>query len=218
MNYGGNCENINRLHSYRLNTHLIRNNAKPETVTNHSKDENNKKQHMNIIQSIIDFFNHPVFIILGGLTVVFAAVGIVYRIVCIVLGVTPLVFRIGKAIWRRKVAIIGNYEAFSSLKDCITATNIFKTKNVVHIPIDNIEKAKEHTILLVDWETSGNHIDQIFLTRNNQNTAVIIFAKAGSIPHEKMAEIANKSNTVLVNFKGRLLNDILNSLITTSFD
>jgi hypothetical protein len=173
---------------------------------------------MNIIQPIIDFFNHPVFIIVGGLTVVFAAIGVIYRVVCITLGVTPLVFRIGKAIWRRKVAIIGTFEAFSSLKDCITDTDIFNQNNVIHIPIDNIDKAKEHTILLVDWETSGILIDQIFVARKNHNTAVIIFAKAGSIPHDKMAEIANKSNTVVVNFKGRLLNDILNSLITTSFD
>jgi 5S rRNA maturation endonuclease (ribonuclease M5) len=173
---------------------------------------------MNIIQPVIDFFNHPIFIIVGGITVVLSVIGIVYRIACIILGVTPLVFRIGKAIWRRKVAIIGTYEAYSSLKNCITDTDIFKKGNVIHIPLDNIEKAKEHTILLVDWETSGNQIDQIFVARKNHNTAVIIFAKAGSIPHEKMAEIGNKSNTVVVNFKGRLLNDILNSLITTSFD
>ena len=55
-------------------------------------------------------------------------------------------------------------------------------------------------------------------SRKDQNTAVIIFAKPGSVPNEKMAEIGNRSNTVVVNFKGRLLNDILNSLITTSFD
>jgi hypothetical protein len=173
---------------------------------------------MNILQSIIEFFNHPVFIIAGGLTVVFATLGIVYRVICIALGVSPLIFRIGKAIWRRKVAIIGSSEAFSSLKDCVINSNIFKKDNVIHIPIDNIEKSKEYTILLIDWDTCGNHIDNIFLARKDQNTAVIIFAKPGSVPNEKMAEIGNRSNTVVVNFKGRLLNDILNSLITTSFD
>ncbi|HEV7347516.1 hypothetical protein [Telluribacter sp.] len=173
---------------------------------------------MDIIQLIINFFNHPVFIIVGGLTVVFAAIGIIYRIACITLGVTPLVFRIGKAIWRRKVAIIASAESYASLKDCITDTDIFKKDNVIHISLDNIDKVKEFTILLVDWETSSHHIDHIFIARKNHATAVIIFAKAGSIPHEKMGEIANKSNTVVVNFKGRLLNDILNSLITTSFN
>jgi hypothetical protein len=173
---------------------------------------------MEVIQPIIDFFNHPIFIIIGGLTVITATVGIVYRIVCIILGVSPLVFRIGKAVWLRKIAIIGSTEAYSSLKDTITDTNIFKKKNVVYIALDNIDKIKEQTILLVDWETSSNQIDHIFHARKNHNTAIIIYAKAGTIPHDKMAEIANKSNTVVVNFKGRLLNDILNSLITTSFE
>lgn len=173
---------------------------------------------MNYLQPIIDFFNHPVFIIIGGLTVVFAAIGIIYRIVCMTLGVTPLVFRVGKAIWRRKIAIVGSSESFKILNECITDSGIFKNRNVVHITTENIDKVKEYSILLVDWETSSSKIDQIFVARKNHNTAVIVFAKAGTIPQEKMPEIANKSNTVVVNFKGRLLNDILNSLITTSFD
>jgi hypothetical protein len=169
------------------------------------------------LQPLIDFFNHPIFIIVGGLTVVSATLGIIYRIVCIVLGVSPLVFRIGKAVWRRKIAVIGNSESFSTLNECIADSGVFKKNNVIHITTENIDKVKEYSVLLVDWESSGTQIDQIFMARKNHNTAVIIYAKAGSIPHEKMAEIANKANTVVVNFKGRLLNDILNSLITTSF-
>jgi hypothetical protein len=170
------------------------------------------------LQPLIDFFNHPIFIIVGGLTVVTATLGIIYRIICIVLGVSPLVFRIGKAVWRRKVAIIGNSESYSILNECIVDSGIFKKNNVIHITTDNIDKVKEYSVLLIDWESSNTQIDQIFMARKNHNTAVIIYAKAGSIPHEKMAEIANKANTVVVNFKGRLLNDILNSLITTSFE
>jgi hypothetical protein len=173
---------------------------------------------MNSLQSIINFFNHPFFIIIGGSTIVLSAFGILYRIACIAFGITPLVLRIGKAIWLRKVGIIGSIEAFSSLKDSITDTNLFKTKNVFHIPLDNIEKVRDYTILLVDWESVGSQIDQVFSKRRSYNTAVLIFAKPGTIPQDKMNEIANKSNTVVVNFKGRLLNDILNSLITTSFD
>lgn len=169
------------------------------------------------LQPLIDFFNHPIFIIVGGLTVVSATLGIIYRITCIVLGVSPLVFRIGKAVWRRKIAVIGNSESFSMLNECIADSGVFKKNNVIHITTENIDKVKDYSVLLVDWESSGTQIDQIFMARKNHNTAVIIYAKAGSIPHEKMAEIANKANTVVVNFKGRLLNDILNSLITTSF-
>ena len=175
-------------------------------------------KNMNILKSLIIFFDHPLFSIIGGLSFIFSALIIFYRLVCIGLRISPLVFRIGNALWRRKVAIIGNTESFSTLKDCIVNTGIFKKNNVIHIPIGNIEKLKTYTLLLVDWESSGNNIDEIFLVRKNHNTAVVIFAKPSCIPPEKMFEIANKSNTVVVNFKGRLLNDILSSIITTSFN
>ncbi len=172
---------------------------------------------MNIFESIADFFDHPIFIIVGGITVVFAVMGIIYRLSCIALGVSPLVFRIGKAVWRRKVAIIGGKDAFDALQECIIDTDIFKKQNVKHIQLTNIEKVKVHTLLIIDWESCIDHIDEIFTNRKDHNTAVIIFAQPASIPPDMMIEYANKANTVVVNFKGRLLNDILNSLITTSF-
>ena len=171
---------------------------------------------MNIIQPVIDFFNHPIFIIVGGITVLAAVLGLFCRITCITLGVSPLVFRMGKALWLRKIAIIGDADAYSSLQGCIVGAGIFKENNIIHIPVNNIDEVKAHTILLVDWKTSSDQINYIFTVRQH-HTAVIIFAEAGSIPQETMREIGNKPNTVVVNFKGRLLNDIFNSLLTTSF-
>lgn len=169
------------------------------------------------MQLVFDFFNHPIFKIVGGITVITATLGVIYRIISIVFGVSPIIFRIGKALWSRKIAIIGTTESYTVLYECISDSGVFKRKNIQHITIENIDKAKEHSVILVDWESSGVQIDDIFMIRKSHNTAVIIYAKAGSIPRDKMAEIANKSNTVVVNFKGRLLNDILSSLITTSF-
>jgi hypothetical protein len=99
------------------------------------------------------------------------------QITCSALGISPLVFRIGKALWRRKIAIIGNEQVFSSLKECIGDSGIFHDKNIIHIPLDNLDKTKEQSLLLVDWETSGDQIDQIFQNRKSHQTAVIILQK-----------------------------------------
>jgi hypothetical protein len=170
------------------------------------------------LHSIVNFFDHPVFIITGGLTVCSAVIGILYRALCSLLGISPLVFRIGKALWRRKIALFGNTEAFSKLSLCLIDSGVFKKRNIDHIPDDNIDKAKNYTVYLVDWDSSNLKIDKILSSRKNHNTAVVIYAKPGSIPNEKMSEIANQSNTVVVNFRGRLLNDLINSMLTTSFD
>lgn len=173
---------------------------------------------INILNQIADFYNHPLFIIVGGATVTLAFIAFIYRLACWTFGITPIVFRLGIAVWQRKVAIFGSVEKFESLKMSLIDSNIFKEKNIIHISSDNIDKAKDETIFLVDWETFGDKVEQIFSARKNDQTAIVIYAKPTSIPQGIMNDIANRANTVVVNFRGRLLNDILTSLITTSYD
>lgn len=173
---------------------------------------------MEVISSIVDCFNHPFFIIIGGLSTSIAVLVALYQVVRIGFGITPIVFRIGIALWKRKVAVFATAEVFNSLEATLTDTGIFKKKNVIHIPVENIDKAKNETVYVVDWDTFHDQIDHIFAARGSHQTPVIIIAKPGSIRPEIMIDIANRSNTVVVNFRGRLLNDILTSLITTSYE
>lgn len=172
----------------------------------------------NFLIQITNFYNHPLFIIVGGLTVTLGVLGFLHKVVCWTFGITPVVFRLGIALWKRRVAIFGSVEVFGSIKDSLLDSKIFKEQNILHISLDNVDKAKDETIFLVDWETSGDKIEQIFSARKNHQTAVVIYAKPASIPQDKMSDIANRANTVVVNFRGRLLNDVLTSLITTSYD
>jgi hypothetical protein len=170
------------------------------------------------MQTVIDFFNHPFFIIVGGLTTFVFVIGIFYRIITMFIGVTPIVLRLGFALWGREVAIFSSEEAFKDLESSLLDSKIFKNKNIIHIRPNNIEKSKKKTIFLVDWDSFGDKIEQVFNSREDEQTPVIIYAKPQSIALEKMNDIANRPNTVVVNFKGRLLNDILTSLITTSYE
>jgi len=172
----------------------------------------------NVLNQITNFYNHPLFVIVGGITVTLAFIAFIYRLACWTFGITPIIFRLGTALWQRKVAVFGSLEVFESLKNSLLDSNIFKKKNIIQISLDNIDKAKDETIFLVDWETFGDKIEQVFSARKNHQTAIVIYAKPASIPREKMNDIANRANTVVVNFRGRLLNDILTSLITTSYD
>lgn len=170
------------------------------------------------MEAIINFFDHPFFIVIGGITTTFLIIGIFYKIISWFFGITPIIFRLGIALWKRQIAIFGSLEVFDSLKSSLIDSKIFKEKNIVHIKKENTEKAKDKTIFLVDWETFGEEIETVFNARKNHQTAIIIYAKPQSIPNEKMTVIANRPNTIVVNFRGRLLNDILTSLITTSYD
>lgn len=170
------------------------------------------------LKSIAEFYNHPSFIIFGGISATLVMFGIIYKIISWFFGITPIIFRLGIALWKREIAIFSSLETFEGLKSSLIDSKIFKVKNILHISKDNTEKAKQKTVFLVDWETFGEEIETVFNARKDHQTAIIIYAKPQSIPNDKMSDIANRPNTVVVNFRGRLLNDILTSLITTSYE
>ena len=170
------------------------------------------------IDLILSFFNHPFFIFVGGVTVIFGTFGVFRQLFCWLLGISPIAIRLGVALSKRRVAIFGSPQAFESLKSSLVDSGIFKEKNVICIHADNFEKAQLETVYLVDWESFGEKIEQIFLLRKSHQIALIIYAKPGSIPQDQMNIIANRPNTVVVNFRGRLLNDILTSMMTTAYE
>lgn len=165
----------------------------------------------------VQFLNHPLLGLVGGISVILAAVGFIITGVCWICGITPVIFRLGTALTGRRIAIFGSVENFESLKSTLLESGLFKEKNIILIQKDNIEKAKNETIFLIDWTTFGEQIEQVFAIRKNHQTAVLIYAKPQSIPPKKMEEISDKSNTVIVNSRGRLLNDALTALVTTSY-
>jgi len=173
---------------------------------------------MEILNSMIEIFNHPFFVLVGGITVVFSLVGVAYGVVCWFFGVTPFLFRLGWSLWGRKVAVFGSTDAYQNLKATLTDSGLFWESNVLHIPIQNIDKAKTQSVFVVDWESFGDHVERVFDARSSHQVPIVIFARPASIPPDKMSDIANRSNTVVVNFRGRLLNDVLTSLLTTSYE
>jgi hypothetical protein len=170
---------------------------------------------LNSYNDTIGFFNHPFFIIVGGVSTLLIVLAFLYKILCSFFGITPILFKLGSALWRRKIAIFASKDMYSSLENSLADSGVFKKGNITHITKDNIDRAKEETVFLVEWETFGAQIQDILQARKNQKVPVIIYAKPGAIPHETMNEVANKTNIIVVNFRGRLLNDILTSLITS---
>lgn len=174
---------------------------------------------------MIAFFDHPLFTITGALstiisiaTVIIFIVTVLFCCCCWVIGIAPIIFRIGIALWKRKIAVFSSHEQFDTIESMLLDSKIFSKKNIIHINEGNIEKSKKMTVFLVDWEECSEKIDEIFRCRQTDQTPVIIFAKPGSIEKDKMVDIANRINVIVVNFRGRLLNDILISMITSSYN
>lgn len=173
---------------------------------------------MEYISIVKDFFDSPFFIVTGGITATLSVLGMLYAIACWVLGISPSIIRLGYALWQREIAIFGDEKSLNELTELLVDSKIFKKKNIIQIRENNISKAKNRTLFLIDWNSMKDKLDEILGIEKNHQVAVLIYAPTERIPDDIIKRVANKPNTIVVNFKGRLLNDILNSMITTSYD
>lgn len=167
------------------------------------------------MQAIIDFFNHPVFIVLGGISTLITLVAVLYGIYLFARGIFPVWFRLGMGLSKRKIAVFAEKE-FGDLRDMLIESGLFQKENVIKIEKQSIKKAQGMTLFLMHWKSFEGEIEKI-LEMKNLETALIVYApqSEGFIDKPMMERISQERNSIVVNLRGRLLNDILVSMITT---
>lgn len=169
------------------------------------------------MQGIFDYFNHPLFIILSGLITLLVLLDVSYTIYLIVKGIIPVWIRLGRGLSKRKIAVFAE-EEFDSLKSMLVDSGIFLESNVVKIDRNSIKKAEDLTLFLVHWKSFEPELENI-LKMKKDSAALVIYApqSEGFIDKTALEELNQHRNTIIVNFRGRLLNDILVSMITTGY-
>lgn len=164
---------------------------------------------------LVAFANHPIFNIVGLIGLISSAVLTMGLVFGWFIGIVPVMKKLGFGLWSRKIGIFSTQERFVLLKNCFTDSSIFKESNIISLSPSDVERSKEQSLILVDWQSCENEIEKILSHRASCRIPVIIYAAPSSIPHDKMADIANRPYTIVVNFRGRLLNDVLTSLMLT---
>lgn len=169
-----------------------------------------------LLQALHNFFNQPFFVILSGLSTLFSVFVIILVIYTFIKGIFPVWYRLGIGLTKRKIAVFAVNE-FDSLKAMLVDSNIFKSNNIVKIDKNSIKKAEVFTLLLVHWKDFSSEIDAI-LSIKKDYAALIIYApqSEGFIHKDTLEKINLERNSIIVNFRGRLLNDILTCMMTTS--
>lgn len=82
--------------------------------------------------------------------------------------------------------------------------------------MDIAEGASVYLMFWPDWKDS---VDDILAVKS-ESCALIVYAprNAGQIPEPDMMNLDGKRHTAVTNFRGRLLNDIVTAMITTSYE
>jgi hypothetical protein len=170
------------------------------------------------MKEIIDFFNHPFFVIVGGIGTVIAIVTFIYAIYIILKGVIPVWIRLGKGLSNRKIAVYAEQD-FNNFKNILLDSGIFKAKNIEQITNESLSKGETHTMMLVNYMEFKDKIEKILSYKKDSDSLIIYAPQSGDkIETELMNKINENRNSIVVNMKGRLLNDILTSMITTIYE
>ncbi len=161
--------------------------------------------------------------IIGGIFTIVSVAIILSAIVGWIIGVYPLFLRLGFGRWSRKIMIAGSDEKFNSLKSDLVATGVFRDKNISQISKQNLAKLKDCNLVLVHYQSfSENEIKTILSNKKAGAGFVFYFPEFCSpnhvIPKEIVDLINNEQFTTVVNMRGRLINDLLVMLLSTSYE
>jgi hypothetical protein len=179
---------------------------------------------MDIITQTYQFFNHPFFIIFGGISATIIILGLLLNIICWLLGIAPLLWRLGYGRWFRKIAIVAKNDNYESLKNDLLKSGIFRSNNIFPIYPGSLSQIKNHDLLLVHYQSfTENEIKNILANKKSNAGMVFYFpefcpSKEIKIPDDMLKQINDNENVSVANFRGRLLNDIITTLITTSYE
>lgn len=156
----------------------------------------------------------------GHISTIIVIVSAIYGAILWFRGIVPVLIRLGNGLARRKIAIFAKGDNLTSLETVLNDSKLFNKVNVLKIPTTrDIGIAEGATLFLVYWPDWKDEIENV-IAKKADETALIVYAPQdqGLIPKDTMAVLDRERNVVVNNFRGRLLNDIVVSLITTSYE
>jgi hypothetical protein len=163
---------------------------------------------MDTIATVFEWLSYP--------ATIFAILAAVYAVYLWARGITPVLIRLGNGLAKRKIAIFATGDTLRSLETLLRDCKLFDKANIIPIgTVGDIRRAGSASVYLLNWLDFRDHVDEILRLKRDQ-TPLIVHAPPGGIPPETMVQLANARNVAVCNFRGRLLNDLVTSMITTS--
>ena len=135
-------------------------------------------------------------------------------------GLIPALVRLGYGLWRKRIIVVAADQKAGELKRLLENSRLFNKKHIsIAAPEAEIENLNSANVILVYWNDCTDHIEEI-LNQKRPNSALIIYAppQDGRVPNDVMQKLETRKHVVLCNFRGRLMNDILTTMMTVAYD
>ncbi|MBS6869707.1 MAG: hypothetical protein ACLTHL_08145 [Collinsella sp.] len=134
--------------------------------------------------------------------------------------------RLGKAAWRfglalcgKKIMIVASAEDYCDLEEDLSDSGLIKRKNIQRVSDKHISKVKDALLLIVVYGYLDKDGFREIINGKSSRCGLIVHCppEKGRIDDEEMGLLSKTAFTALCNFRGRLVNDVLLMMLSTSF-
>ena len=115
-----------------------------------------------------------------------------------------------------KIGIWSNEDVYQDLHNLFSDSKLFFAENIQRFTTASLDKVDTLSIIIIHWSSLKNgEVDKI-LDKKQGRAFLIIYAPQheGKIDNTSMGKIGKCTNAIVVNMRGRLLNDVFCSIIT----
>lgn len=150
--------------------------------------------------------------IVGFLSLVILAIGVFTRL-------GKAAWRFGLALFKKKIAIVASNDDYRDLKEDLADSGLIKEDNIIRVSDKHLTKAQDALLLIVVYEYLDKEHFRTIVSRKNARCGLIVYypPERGRVSPEDMAILSKTAFTALCNFRGRLVNDVLLMMLSTSF-
>ncbi len=160
--------------------------------------------------------------VVGLATTLIAVIVFFMAVLAWFLGISPLLYRLGLGRWRRKISVLANSDNYPSLQKDLISSGVFRAKNVEHVTSKSLADVKNSNLILVDYSSFTPAQIKTIIGNKQSSAGMVVyfpdFSPTNRVPDDILKLINDEPHSVLVNFRGRLINDILITLLSTSYE
>lgn len=134
-------------------------------------------------------------------------------------GITQALIRFELALFAKKIAIIAGLDDFNDIRKDLVNSGLIKTRNIQHVTNKHLDEAQSALLMIIVHEYLSNEEFNAVVRGKKPQCGLIVYCppEKGRIDEQGMKLLSMISFTALCNFRGRMVNDVLLMMLSTSF-
>lgn len=155
--------------------------------------------------------------LIGGVTTLATIIATGVIVFFAITGLLKAMWRFGIGVAWRKVFIVADADVRDELQGDLMRSGIVRKSNIETITRGQTSNLKRARLIILDYEYLGEDEIVRIVSQKDSDCGVLVYAKPGVIPGEVMMKLNLSQHVSVVNFRGRLVNEVLIMLLSTSF-